>query len=128
MKQHYIHFLCPGTLVSECIIEKIDSWDVEIAKQLATKQLARHASKPYGFRFVTKERTENELDSKVVKTSPMYFLGGKVETLDEVRARNDPKEKTLLWNMEVNNFNRIITNTNSWEITLPLADDDVVLE
>jgi hypothetical protein len=128
MKQHFVEFLSPGTFVSECTTRPIDKWDVEQAKTLALFISERHDATPYGFRFITREREDDELDSKVTKVSGMYFLGGKVETLQEVRDRKDPKERCLLSNMECNGYDKIIVNTNSWKITLPLEKDDVVLE
>jgi hypothetical protein len=58
----------------------------------------------------------------------MYFLGGKVETLEEVKARATDKDRVLVMNMEGNGIARIITNTNSWSWTQPLGEKDVVLD
>lgn len=128
MKKHFVEFLSPGTFVSESDMREIDSWDIEEAKKMAKKIKQRYGATPYGFRFVTRSREDNELDSRVTKTSSMYFLGGKVLTLADVKARNDEKDKTLIWNMEMNKYDRIIENTNSYKITLPLNEDDVVLD
>jgi len=128
MKQHFVTFCSPGTFVSETSQSPIESWDVNEAKKMAKGIKERHGATPYGFYFSTRERKENELDSKVVKTSPMHYLGGKVETLEEVKARNDPKEETLRWNMQTNGYNRIIVNTNSYKSTFPLKDEDIVLQ
>lgn len=128
MKQHFVTFCSPGTFISEQSSIKVNSWDVNEAKKMAKGIKERHGATPYGFYFSTRERKENELDSKVVKTSPMHYLGGKVETLEEVKARNDPKEETLRWNMQTNGYNRIIVNTNSYKSTFPLKDEDIVLQ
>ena len=128
MKQHFVTFCSPGTFVSETSQSPITSWDVNEAKVMAKGIKERHGATPYGFYFSTRERKEDELDSKVVKTSPMHYLGGKVETLEEVKARNDPKEETLRWNMETNGYNRIIINTNSYKSTFPLKDEDIILQ
>jgi len=58
----------------------------------------------------------------------MYYLGGKIETLAQVEARNDPSEHILRSNMRCNGWKRIIVNDNSWRFTAPLNDDDVVLD
>jgi hypothetical protein len=58
----------------------------------------------------------------------MYYLGGKVETLAQVKKRATEKDSILVSNMECNKWNKIITNNNSWSITLPLEKGDVVLE
>jgi hypothetical protein len=57
----------------------------------------------------------------------MYYLGGTVRTLDEVRAANDPDERILLTNMQANGYDRVIENRNSWRWTQPLRSDDIVL-
>ena len=128
MKRHFVEFLSPGTFVSESDIKEIDSWDIEQAKIMAKSIKQRHGATPYGFRFLTRSRKDNELDSRITDTSSIYFLGGKVLTLQDVKARKDPRDETLIWNMEVNRYDRIIENTNSYKITLPLNKDDVVLE
>lgn len=128
IQQHYVTFLSPGTFMSESNTEEISSWDVEKASNMARSILQRHNAKPYGFYFTTRGREDSELDSKQIARSPMYYLGGVVETYEEVCARNDPNEDILRFNMKCNEWNRIITNTNSWRITLPLNDDDVVLD
>jgi len=96
--------------------------------QLARKVKERHGTTPFAFFFSTRARGDADLDSRVVKQSGRYFLGGKVETLAEVEARNDPKEEILRFNMRANKWYRIATNTNSWRVTQPLEADDVVLE
>ena len=128
MKKHFVTFLSPGTFVSEQTQKEIDSWDVDKAMQMARNIKERHNATPYGFYFSTRSRKDDELDSKVTKTSGIYYLGGKVLTLKDVKARNDPNDKTLIWNMEVNKYNSVIENTNSWKVTMPLNDKDVVLE
>lgn len=60
-------------------------------------------------------------------SSPMHYIGGKVETIDEVRARRRNDERVLLGNMECNGWNRIWTSTAGWKWTQPLAADDVVI-
>ncbi len=58
----------------------------------------------------------------------MYFLGGKVETLAEVKARATDADRILVSNMEINGYDQIITNDNSWRWTQPLGKTDVVLQ
>ena len=128
MKQHFVTFTSTGTFVSETTQQPIDSWDVKIAMNMARSIKERHNAVPYGFYFSTRERTENELDSKITSTSNFYYLGGKIETYDEVCQRDDPKEQILRSNMKINNFDKIIINTNSWKFVAGLKDTDVVLE
>lgn len=128
MEKHFVFFLSPGTFVHEQSVREIETWDVEQAKEMARNIKERYGSTPFAFYFITRSREDNDLDSKITQKSPKYYLGGKIETVEEVRARNDPKERILLSNMEGNRWKKIITNSNSWKITQPLEKDDVVLE
>lgn len=128
MKKHFITFYSPGTFVAEETTKPVEKWDVDTAVELAKTIKERHGAVPYGFRFSTRERTAKQLDSKVTKTSALYWLGGKVETLEEIKKRKLPSEKILLSNMECNGWDRVITNTNSWKWTQPLEKNDVVLD
>jgi hypothetical protein len=68
------------------------------------------------------------LDSRVSAKSPLYFLGGEVQTLEQIAARGDADERILLQNMRGNGWDRVVVNTNSWRWTQPLEKDDVVLD
>ena len=127
MEKHYVIFMSPGTLVSETTKEEIDSWDVFVAMEMARHIKERHGATPYGFYFITKERKDWEFESKIIRESKMYYLGGVVKTLAEVEAENNPDNKILISNMKGNGYDRVIVNTNSWKITLPVKKDDVVL-
>lgn len=128
MEKHFVTFYSPGTFVAETTTRPINSWDLDKAMEMAHEVVERYNATPYGFRFSTRARKDDELDSSVVKESPFYFLGGRIETLAEVEARNDPKEKILRSNMRGNGYDRIVVNDNSWRWTQPLGKDDVVLD
>ena len=128
MNKHYAVFYSPGTFVSEESWVEIDGWDVYKAVELSRGIKERHGATPYGFQFKTKERGDEDLDSRVVETSAMYYLGGEVFTLRDIEQRADPKEHTLLWNMRVNGVERVIINNNSWKFTAPLLEGDVILD
>lgn len=128
MKKHFVTFYSPGTIVSEESTKEIDTWSPQLACELAHGISERYGATPYAFKFTTRERGENDLDSKVVATSPRYFLGGKIETRAEIIARHDPAEKILCENMRVNNIDRVLVNDNSYRSTHVLRDDDVVLD
>lgn len=121
MRKHYVRFHSPGTLCSEESEKQIHDWDVEAAVEMARTIRERNSARPYGFRFITRE------DISVVATSPMYYLGGRVETLDEIEARNDPSESILRQNMKINGWDSVVFNDNSWRHVSPLEKDDVVL-
>ena len=131
--KHFVTFFSPGTFVSETNCEKIGAWDVDQAIALARTISQRHGARPFGFRFSTEHRTaviEDGEPSINIKTinSPMYYIGGKIETIEEVMARNDPNEEILRSNMQMNNIKRVLINTNSYRSTLALDDEDIVLD
>lgn len=127
MEQHFVIFFSPGTFVAEQSRQRIDSWDTDKAVQMSKGIKERHGALPYGFCFTTRERKDDELDSREIKRSGVYYLGGKVLTLEDVKARNDPKDKILISNMEGNKWDKIVINDNSWRWIQPLEADDVVL-
>lgn len=128
MEQHYVTFYSPGTFFAETNTEAVDIWDIEVATERARTVLQRYNATPYGFQFTTRGRAPDDLDAKEIARSPLYYLGGLVETLAEVKARATDADRILISNMECNGWNRIITNTNSWKWTQPLKDTDVVLD
>lgn len=128
VQKHFVEFCSPGTLISETTAKEIDSWDVDKAVAMSRDIAERHNARPYGFRFMTRSRGPNDLDSKVTARSHFYWLGGTIRTAGEILSGTDPHEDVLRSNVRINNFKRIIVNTNSWKFTAPLGDDDVVLD
>lgn len=128
MVKHFVTFYSPGTFVAEETTMEIDSWDIDKAVEMARGIRERYNAAPYGFRFSTRERGWDDFNSKLIKNSGLYWLGGKVETLEEVKARATDKDRILVSNMEGNGHKKIVTNTNSWRWTMPLEDGDVVLD
>ncbi len=128
MEKHFVEFESPGTFVCEVTVLPIDSWNVGKACELASSIKQRHGATPYGFRFITRSRNDDDLDSKITAKSHMHYLGGKIRTIEEVEAEANPADDILLSNMRYGNIKRVITNTNSWKVTHPLNDDDVVLQ
>lgn len=128
MEKHFVTFYSPGTFVAEQTIQEIDAWDTSAATAMAVSISERYNAKPYGFRFSTRTRGPDDLDSVVSSTSPMYYLPHcKVETLEEIEARNDPKESILRANMRGNGYDRIVVTTEGRKWTQPLSANDVVL-
>ncbi len=128
MQRNFVVFYSPGTFFSESTTKPVDTWDVDVAVKMASDICERYNSRPYGFRFVTRKRGDMDLDSKEVAESPLYYLGGRIETLAEIEARNDPKEDILRSNMRNNGYDRVVINDNSWRFTGPLKPGDVVLD
>ena len=128
IKKHFVEFLSPGTFVSEVSQKPIDAWDVYAAVAMAKDISERHGARPYGFRFLTRGRGDNDLDSTVLDQSGIYYLGGTVRTADEVLSGSDPKEEVLRSNVRINGIKRIIVNNNSWRVTAALHECDTVLD
>ena len=126
MEKHFVTFYSPGTFVAETTTKPIDAWDAAKAMEMAREIEKRYGGVPYGFRFSTRARSDDELDSKEVASSPMHYFGVKVETLEEVESRNDPSEDILRSNMRINGYDRIVTTTKGWKWTQPLRHDDIV--
>lgn len=126
MQQHYVKFYSPGTLVAEITAEPIDSWDIDKAVEMSKQIVERHGATPYAFKFTTRAREDNELDSKQVAESGYYFLGGQVKTLAEVEA--EEPGSILASNMRGNGWDKVVTTNNSYKWTQPLEPGDVVLE
>lgn len=125
---HFVTFFSPGTFVAETSTRPIEEWNTELACEMAHEITERYNATPYGFRFHTRERGPNDLDSEQTQQSAIYYLGGKIETLAEIEARDDPSEKVLLSNMKTNGYDRVLVNTNSWKWTAPLEPGDIVLD
>ena len=124
-QKHYVTFYSPGSFVLETTTKEIDVWSVDLAVYYAKKIKERHGAIPYGFSFKTKE--SDGWSSKTVKESGMYYLGGRLLTIDDIP---DTKENSILRdNMRFNNYEYVIENINSWKITLPFhKDKDILLE
>ena len=134
-RKHYVTFQSPGTFFNEATTQPIDSWDVKKAVEMSGLITERYNATPYAFRFTTRithppiddgEGGTLEVSPKEVKESCRYFLGGRVETLQEVKDRGDGKDKTLLSNMECNEWNTIIRGAGkSYNMCQPFVKDDV---
>lgn len=128
IQKHFVTFYSPGTFVSEESSRPIGSWDVNAAMEMAHDVVERYGATPYGFRFTTRGREDADLDSRRTAESPFYHLGGKIETLAQIEARNDPKEAILRSNMRSNGYDKVVVNDNSYRSVHPLGETDVVLD
>lgn len=132
MRKHQVTFYSPGTLFSESSTYDIESWDTAKAVELSERVVERYGAKPYGFVFETiitaKDIPDGEggtlkVQSKLAEKSGIHFLGGRLETYDEVIARNDKKEDILRSNMRCNDMWIICINDNSWRSTIPFDEN-----
>lgn len=128
VKKHFVQYMSPGTFFSETSEVEVPKWDIDLAIKKARGIKERYGATPYGFRFLTYGRGARDLDSKVIKSSNIYYLGGKIETYVEVCKRNDPKEDILRSNMKSNGYDKIVINDNSWRFTAGLNPGDKVLD
>ncbi len=135
-RKHYVTFLSPGTFVAESSTLAITEWDPREAMRLASGVKERHGAIPYGFRFETRivasEVTDGEggtlqVEPKTVKTSGMYFIGGVVETLADVKARATKADDILISNMECNDYAHIVTTTNGYRWSQEFQKGDHVV-
>lgn len=127
MEQHFVKFMSPGTFVAEETVKPIDSWDIAKATELAKEIIERYGAKPYGFRFITRSRADDELDSKVTQMSGTYFINGTVETIDDIKAKHDPNNRILISNMENNGWDRVVTTYSPYRWTQPFGKNDHVV-
>lgn len=116
--KNFVTFYSPGTLFPETTKREISSWDIELAKTMSRTITQRHRAKPHSFHFS---------NSKEV-FSPLYILGGRVMTLSELKIKNDPSDEILIRNMEMNNIDRVVINTNSHKASLALGKGDILLD
>jgi hypothetical protein len=128
VQAHFVTFYSPGTFMSEQTQKPIASWDVDAAKAMALEISERYSATPYGFRFSTRSRGPDDLDSTTTATSGIYYLGGTVLTLADIQARGDERDRILISNMICNNYEQVIENCNSWKFVGPLHDGDTVLD
>lgn len=137
MRKHEVTFYSPGTLFSESSTFDIDDWDTAKAVKMSKKVTERYGAKPYAFTFTTvltgKDVSDGEggtlkVQPKEVEKSGMHFLGGKLETYDDVVARNKPEEDILRSNMRGNGMWIVCINTNSYRSTLPFSEKDFVVD
>ena len=127
LQAHFVRFYSPGTFMAEITEKPIDNWNVQKAIAMSEGINERYGATPYGFMFLTKGREDHELDSRIINKSGMYYLHGKIKTVEELRAENNSQNRILISNMECNNWKRVVQNTRGYLWTMPLDENDIVL-
>lgn len=125
--KHFVTFYSPGTFFAEDTTLPIDSWDVDAAKEMASKVVERYNATPYAFQFSTRTRNDDQLDSVESKRSTTYHLGGSLMDIEAVKQLI-PDSSILQSNMRCNGWNQVVLNDNSWRSVQPFKDGDVLLE
>jgi hypothetical protein len=114
----FIEFFYPGVFVDETSVKEVSSRDI---KGVNVPQGA------FGFIFFDVMSTKKggvKMKSKRLNISPMYFYGGRIMTLAEVR-REMPSERILIDNMEGNGLVRVIRcRTSNFK---PFEENDVYI-
>ena len=104
MKQMYVEFALEyGRFLPEYSTEKVNHSGPDAVDP---------PERTYAFQFWWREEVEKDgetLTGKRHDIGPLYFIGGKVETLDDVRERNNPAERVLQDNMASNGYDVIHT-------------------
>ncbi len=137
MRKHYVTFYSPGTFFPEESTKPISKWDTTEAVHLSKTIIERYNALPHSFRFRTMleaepvpdgEGGELQVAPKEAESSGLYYLGGVLRDYDEVKQKNDDKEKILLSNMKCNRMWVIIENTNSWRFTGEFSENDCIVD
>ncbi len=135
-RKHFVTLLSPGTLFDEQTTRAITTWDPREAVRMASEIVERHGATPYGFQFSTRivadpvpdgEGGELHVEPKVVAKSGTYFINGKLRTLDEIEALDDPNERILQSNMRCNRWFIVCEVVGRYRSTHPFEERDFVV-
>lgn len=126
VSKHFVTFYSPGTFMPEETTKEVDAWSPELALAMAADIVERHGARPYAFRFTTRSRGPDDLDSKVSASSGLHYFGCDVLTLAEVKATYS-NENILIGNMERNDIARVAVPREGWKGFYPVSSGDVVL-
>lgn len=128
MRKHFVTFFSPGTLFHERTTRDVARWDPTLAAPMAEGIVERYDARPHFFVFSTRERADADLDSRETAKSGRFFLGGRVESYDDVALRGDPKEHILRGNMRHNGWWYVVVSERVWRAVQPFEVDDVVVD
>jgi hypothetical protein len=130
-KEYTVTFYSPGTLMAETTTKDIPEPNVPLACRMAEEIKERYKATPYGFVVTAYERPApiegHEFERKRISQSGTYYINCKVETLAEVKARGEEREKILVSNMEGNGWDKIVKTTRGWGWAQPFREGDKVV-
>lgn len=124
-RKHFVMFYSPGTFFAETTQFEIDSWDVDTALELYKS--VPNGLKPYAFRFITRERADDELDSHISDSSNTYFINGKLLTIDDVKEL-DGDHDILIENMNNNGYEYVVQLGDKYKFYQPFKAGDTLVE
>lgn len=136
MRKNYVTFYSPGTFFAETRTVPIEEWDPAIAVKMSNDIVERYGALPFGFEFSTAveagpvpdgEGGVLEVRSRTASRTGMYYIGGRIDTFEDVQRREDPNDTILLSNMRGNGWWVMVTNERSWRVTRPLEPEDFVV-
>ena len=94
---------------------------------MAKTIIQRYDAKPYAFKFITRGRTDEDLDSRVIAKSGYYFINGVVKTLAQIESENDPNNRILISNMKTNGWDKVVVTYSPYKWTQPFTEEDSVV-
>ncbi len=123
IRKTYVEFQYPGLLFSNISTQEVETRDT------SKLDMPKNA---FAFNFfdiismtIEVDGELVELESKRIHKSNLHYYGGKVYTAQEIR-RKFPQEKTLISNMRINGYKKVIKcRTGNWQ---PLEKDDVFIK
>lgn len=115
----YVEFFYPGVFFDESSVVKVSSRD--------TRKL-RVPEQAFAFQFFDIMSTKEngvKMESKAINISPMFYYGGRVMTLNDVR-KEMPEARILISNMRGNHWKKVIRcRTGNFK---PFGDQDINIE
>lgn len=116
-KELYIVFMSPGSFMSESNSKKIKTKDIKTAVLMAKSIKQRYGASPYGFHYE---------DGNGKQKGPFYYITGTLRRYEEIP---DTREFNILKsNMYCNEWPIVIENKNSYRVTRPFEEKDVIVD
>ena len=122
LTKNFVQFFRPGFMFSEEETVPIKSWDVNEALKIIKDKNMKNI---YGFRFLTRGREDDELDSQIIKQSGMYFFFFLVQSLKDIEDERNLENRTLIGNMKCNGWTHAIRIGN---MAYPFEEGDKILD
>lgn len=120
MIRHYIEYLIGGRFLLDTDV-----------RELTARFLPSRESRPanaIGYRFFSRETAFSDsgevLQGARKDDSPTTYFGTEL-TLTQVKERARPEDSTLIWNMEVNGYDRVVMTVH--DQAYQLGPDDLVV-